>query len=110
VYIELTFHPHSRFVGIPDYGITLEAGSVTFEPVSIGRIPRFGPRVGGYPLPSTSSDGAFILPGGSQPLTGGTLVCRLPGARTDPQGRYDLVVLDRTRQLARVSLDLGRLR
>jgi hypothetical protein len=53
VYIELTFHPHNTFVGIPDYGITLEAGSVTFEPVSIGRIPRFGPRVGGYPLPST---------------------------------------------------------
>lgn len=110
VYIELTFHPHNTFIGIPVYGIKLEAGSVTVEPASIGRIPRFGPRVGGYPLPSTSSDGALVLPGGSQPLTGGTLVCRLPGGRTDPQGQYDLVVLDRTRQLVRVSLDLSRLR
>jgi hypothetical protein len=110
VYIELTFHPQNTFIGIPDYGITLEGGSATFEPVSIGRIPRFGPRVGGYPFQSTSLDGAVVLPGGSQPLTGGTLVYRLPVARMDPQGRYDLVVLDRARQLARVSLDLGRLR
>ena len=109
VYVELTFHPLNTLVGMPDYGVALTVRSVSIEPFGIERIPRFGPRVEGLPLPSTSS-GALILPRGSQPVTGGTLVARFAGARLEPGVVYDVLVLDGTKTLARAKLDLSGMR
>ena len=110
VYVELTFHPLNTMVGMPDYGVTLTARSVSVEPLGIERIPRSGPRVEGLQLPSTPSSGALIPPRGSQPVTGGTLVARFAGARLELGVVYDVLVLDGTKTLGRGKLDLSRMR
>ena len=72
-------------------------------------IPRFGPRMDSavpvYPYPNTLP----VAPG-SQPLTGGMIVARLDGRVLDPNGLYDLVVLERGNELARARVDFRALR
>jgi hypothetical protein len=121
VYVELTFHPLNTFVGVPDFGVTLtptRPGAQPVRPAALDRIPRLGPRVGGqpgsrpspYPIPPS-------LPGGGQPLSGGTLIAGFDGRSLDPKGLYDVTVTDpstpsgsRPKELASVRVDFSRLR
>jgi hypothetical protein len=108
LYVELTFHPLNTFVGVPAYEVVLTAGRTELPPARIERIPRFGPRVEGFPSP-VPQPGVTILPGGG-PLTGGTIAAHFPGSQLDPRGVYEAVVKDRQTVLARARIDLGRLR
>jgi hypothetical protein len=49
------------------------------------------------------------VPGG-QPLTGGTIVVRLDGRMVDPDGIYDVLIVDQGKELARARLDVRALR
>src|SRR6476660_919234 len=71
---ELTFHPLNNYVGVPDFTVSLiaAAGGVV-TPRNLDRIPRFGPRVSGMPLPYPYTGGTTGAPQGSQPLLGGSL-------------------------------------
>jgi hypothetical protein len=118
VIVELTFHPQNTFIGVPDYDVSLEPAGTgpALEPMTIGRLPRFGPRLAGMlPYPYNVGPPA---PGGSQPLLGGSLVATFDGHGLDPAGIYSVVINDNetsngkvTRKaLARARLDFGKLR
>ena len=114
VYVELTFHPLNTFVAVPEYGITLEpvspAGNAV-TPTAIDRVPRYGPRLDAtrYPFPYPTSLAPRVRQG-SEPLSGGTLIARVPGEDLNPKGQYSVVVRDGTKELGRVRVDLARLR
>lgn len=114
IFAELTFHPHNTFIGVPDYAIELQPISsrgTPVLPVSVDRLPRFGPRFDAkwYPFPYP-----YTLPqqplAGSQPLLGGTIIARLNGDMLNPKAAYDIVVKDGSRELARARVDFARLR
>jgi hypothetical protein len=109
VFVELTFHPLNVYVGVPPYVVALERQG---EPdrvtaLALQRIPRFGPRVGGAPLPSPA---APALPPGGQPLLGGTVIARFDGARLDPGATYDVMIEENGKTLARSAVNLASLR
>ena len=109
VYVELTFHPLNTYVGVPDYRVKLmsSAGTV-MEPLTSDRVPRFGPRLEGSPLPYPGP--SPTLAGRSLPMLGGTVVTMFDGSLGDPSGRYVATVSEVEKELARVNVDLGRLR
>jgi hypothetical protein len=114
VYVELTFHPHNTFIGVPEYTIELEPMTTrgpTVAPAEIERLPRFGARLddASYPFPYPYPVGPR-MPAGGEPLRGGTLIARFPGNRLDPNAGYTVIVRDGTRELARTRVDFGRLR
>jgi hypothetical protein len=109
VIVELTFHPLNTFVGIPPYTVTLLEGTNRIEPVALDRRPRFGARLEGLPSPLPTPAGALV-PSGSQPMLGGTLVARFAGDAIDVEAAMDLVVAESGQTLARTRIDLGRLR
>jgi hypothetical protein len=111
ILIEMTFHPLNVFVGVPAYDVELApASSATrIDPLQIGRIPRFGARVEGVPLPSAYPE-APRLPGGSQPLLGGTIVAGYRAGALNPNGVYEVVVSEKGKELARARVNLGSLR
>jgi hypothetical protein len=114
VYVELTFHPHNTFIGVPEYTIQLEpvtARGPAVLPEAIDRLPRFGPRVEAawYPFPYPHPGGVRARDG-SEPLLGGTLIARVPGDQLDPKAGYAVIVRDGATELARARVDLGRLR
>src|SRR4026209_1770745 len=52
VVVELTFHPLNNYVGVPAFTVSLvPPGGKPIEPRAISRVPRFGPRLSGMPLP-----------------------------------------------------------
>jgi len=110
VVAELTFHPLNTFIGVPGYTITLQPGNgPAIEPRQIARIPRFGPRLSGMPLPypyMTSPP----APNGSQPLLGGSIIATFDGQALDPRGSYGVVISDSGKELARARVDFGKLR
>lgn len=113
LHVELTFHPLNTFITVPGYLVSLSAGAAAappIQPLSIDRIPRFGPRLEGLPFPTTPSSGALILPGGSQPLMGATLIARFSDAALDARGVYEVRVLDGANVLGKAKIDFGRLR
>lgn len=115
VYVELTFHPHNTFVGVPDYAIELEPLSFrgpAVVPDAIDRLPRFGPRVDEpwYPFPYPYPMGPKVPSSGAEPLAGGTLVARFAGEALNPKAVYASVIRDGARVLARARIDLARLR
>jgi hypothetical protein len=115
LYGELTFHPLNTYVGVPDYGVTLKStrpGTAPIRPAAIDRIPRFGPRVEGQPLPyPLPYPIPPRVPSAGQPLSGGTLIAAFDGRQLDPKGLYDAVVSDeRDKELASVRIDLSRRR
>src|SRR2546430_6495807 len=66
--VELTFHPQNNFIGVPDFTVILvAAGGMPVEPRNISRIPRFGPRLAGVPLPHPHVTRPPAPPG-SQPV------------------------------------------
>ena len=108
VYVELTFHPLNTFVGVPDYAVVLRGidGAVV-TPRDIRRVPRFGPRLDGTPLPSAAAPPVVA---GSDPLTGGTIVAAFATTRVGQLGAYDIVVDDGGKELARQRVNFGELR
>ncbi len=112
VLVELTFHPQNTFVGVPAYQIRLlpaNAATRPVEPRDISYVPRFGPRMDSQSQPYPYPIAPPVGPGG-QPLTGGTIVVRLDGRAVDPNGTYELFVLDAGKELARARLDFRALR
>jgi hypothetical protein len=104
--IELTFHPQNTFIGVPPYQVRLlpaMAATVPAEPRDVSYVPRFGPRIQGLPPMTTP-------PVAGQPLIGGTIVVQLDGRAVDLNGLYDVIVLDGTKELARVRVDFRALR
>lgn len=109
VFIELTFHPLNTYVGVPAYVVTLtNAGSAErVHAVDMQRIPRFRPRLAGTPLPFPQTP---VLPSAGQPVLGGTLVAGFDSGRLNTGAVYDVVIEESGKELARASVDLGKLR
>lgn len=107
--VDFSLHPLNTFVGLPAYEVVLMKGSVRVVPVSLDRHPRFGARVEGLPPPIPIPAGQ-ISGGQSQPILGGTVTARFKGDDIDPERPMDLVVSESNKELARITIDLGRLR
>lgn len=110
--VELTFHPHNVFIGVPEYEVRIESpggADMPIRPKSIARFPRHGPRLEGFPLPYPVPLEAPSI-AGSQPMLGGTMAARFDVALVDARGRIDLVVAETKKELARARIDLGGLR
>jgi hypothetical protein len=114
VFVELTFHPHNTLIGVPDYGVELapaSAGGAALLPRAIERLPRFAPRLVSdrypFPYPYRSVPQASS---GSEPLQGGTLIAQFDASQMDTKAVYAVVVRDGRQELARVRVDLTRLR
>jgi len=106
--IEMSFHPLNTFVAVPLYQVQIVVpGGRRVEPKRIERFPRFGPRAEstGPALP-----GSLPQFGTGQPVVGGTMLAPLDGSAFDPNQRIDVVVLDGKTELAKVSIDLGKMR
>lgn len=114
IYVELTFHPHNTFIGVPGYTMELEPvtrGSMVM-PLELERLPRLGPRYDDtwYPFPYPRSSGSTAPLPASEPLLGGTLIGRFAGAQIEAQGAYTVVIRDGKKELGRGRIDLARLR
>jgi len=108
--IEMSFHPLNTFVGMPLYQVFITGPSGTRIPSrQIGRFPRFGPRADSHGPALPTPNGTPVL-GSGQPILGGTILAAFDGALLNTAGRQELVVLDGTTELARATLDLGRMR
>jgi len=108
VRVELSFHPLNTFVGVPEYQVALQRGSDTpRDPISIDRIPRFGPRVPGPTVPVPTGP---VLPSGSQPMLGGTLIAHFDMTGLAQAGAYDVVILDVAEKGTRPASELARAR
>ena len=111
VVVELTFHPLNNYVGVPAFTVSLvPQGGRPIEPRTISRVPRFGPRVSGMPLPYPYVTSSAAAPQGSQPLLGGSIVAAFDGTALDPRGTYVVVVRDSTKDVAKATADFARLR
>lgn len=107
VIVGLTFHPHNAYVGVPSYEVVLASGApqVPVPPVRIERVPRSGPRVQAGP---TSSP--YPGPWDGDAMLGGTVIASFDATRIDQRARYDVVVSERGKELARTTVDLASLR
>src|SRR5215468_8225788 len=110
VVVELTFHPLNNYVGVPAFTVSLvPSGGKVIEPRTISRIPRFGPRLSGMPLPYPYVANS-AAPQGSQPLLGGSIVAVFDGTALDARGTYLTVIRDSGKDVAKATVDLARLR
>lgn len=109
--VELTFHPLNTYVGVPAYMVTLRplVEGTAIEPRQVSRLPRFGPRMAGMPLPFPYVVGQPGT-GTSQPLLGGRLVADFDSRGLAPRGTYWVVIGDADKELARGRVDFGNLR
>ena len=110
VYVEMTFHPHNTFIGMPDYRIALGQDGNDVLPASIERIPRSGPRLEDVPSISLPVPGGVVTPKRSQPVTGGTLIAHFATGILDAQGIYEVRVLDGAKALGTARVDFSKLR
>jgi hypothetical protein len=106
--VEMTFHPLNTFVGVPAYQVTLEGGTGEVQPIRLDRFPRFGPRLTStgpvLPAPMDAASGR------GQPVVGGAMMASFEAGALDTKGRYDVVIRDGGVELARGTIDLGRVR
>src|SRR5262245_15102292 len=110
VVVELTFHPLNNYVGVPAFTVVLvPPGGKPIEPRTIGRMPRFGPRLSGRPLPYPYLTNS-AAPQGSQPLLGGSIIATFDGTALDARGTYLTVIRDSGKDVAKATVDLARLR
>lgn len=112
LFVEMTFHPLNTYLGVPSYDVALAgvgAAGPPIEPREIQRVPRYGARVEGLPLPSPLP-ATPLVPRGSEPLLGGTVIARYDGRLLNPTGVYDVVVSESRKELVRARVDLGNLR
>ncbi len=108
--IELTFHPLNTFVGVPAYDVLLNrAQDKPIRAQHINRYPRFGPRTE-VNAPALPNPNAAPLLGNGQPMLGGTMIAQFAADAIDPNGRYDIVIIDGGRELIRTGVDFGRMR
>jgi len=108
--VELTFHPLNNYVGVPPFTVSLlPPGGRAIEPRTISRVPRFGPRLSGMPLPYPYVANP-AAPQGSQPLLGGSVVATFDGTALDARGTYVIVVRDSGKDVAKATVDFARLR
>ena len=108
--VELTFHPLNNYVGVPAFTVSLlPPGGRAIEPRTISRVPRFGPRLSGMPLPYPYVANP-AAPQGSQPLLGGSIVATFDGTALDARGTYVVVVRDSGKDVAKAIVDFARLR
>ena len=110
VVVELTFHPLNNYVGVPAFTVSLvPPGGRPIEPRTIGRVPRFGPRLSGMSLPYPYVANS-TPPQGSQPLLGGSVVAAFDGTALDARGTYVVLIRDSGKDVAKATVDLARLR
>lgn len=110
LWVEFTFHPLNTYVGVPVYDIVLlDRRGSRMPALGLDRRPRHGARLEGTPLP-IPVPGGLRLPETSDPLVGGTIVARFNGRMLDPAAAYDVLVEEGEKELARVRVELGRLR
>ena len=108
--VELTFHPLNNYVGVPAFTVSLlPPGGRAIEPRTISRVPRFGPRLSGMPLPYPYVANP-AAPQGSQPLLGASIVATFDGTALDARGAYVIVVRDSGKDVAKATVDFARLR
>lgn len=108
---ELTFHPLNNYVGVPNFTVSLiSAAGVIVTPRNVERIPRFGPRLSGMPLPYPYVAGTTGAPQSSQPLLGGSLVATFDGTALDPRGAYVMLIRESEKDVAKAPVNFGRLR
>ncbi len=107
---ELTFHPMNNYIGVPNLAVTLvPPGEMPIEPMGSARIPRFGPRLSGSSLPYPYGTNP-PAPQGSQPLLGGTVLATFDGTTLDPRGTYVVLIRENGKDVAKATVDFGRLR
>ena len=105
--VELTFHPLNTYVGIPDYGVSLQTlDARVLRASGLQRVPRFTPRVNGASVPGAGPG----IGAGAQPLLGGTVLARFAPPDLDPQGTYDVVIEEGRKEVARGRVELATLR
>jgi hypothetical protein len=110
-HIELTFHPHNTFIGVPAYEVVVTDDRGAPVPVrSLERVPRFGPRLDPYPFPQLPSPGGVAPPKSSQPLSGGTIIVRVSGATLGNAQCVLTIITDAGFTLAQARIDLSRFR
>lgn len=108
--VELTFHPLNTYVAVPAYDVALAgATGPAVEPRTFSRTPRYGPRFEGPPL-VTPVPAFGTLPGSSQPILGGTVTARFDLGLVNETGVYEVRISEKETEIARVRLDLSRLR
>ena len=111
VFAEFTFHPLNTYIGVPDYAVSLlatgRASTPELPPRGLQRIPRYGARLQGAPLPFPI---APQPPRGSEPMLGGTVIATFNVNLIDPNGVYDVVVREAGNELARARVNLAALR
>jgi len=111
VFVEFTFHPLNTYIGVPDYEVSLMMGGRTpaleIPPRTIQRIPRYGRRLEGLPLPYPV---APPVPRGSEPMLGGTVLAKFDLKGLDPNGVYDVAVKEAGKEMARARIDFRALR
>jgi hypothetical protein len=109
--VELTFHPQNVFVGVPAYEVAIAPAppAERIPPTRVERIPRFGARIDAAALPGRPGTPPTPADGG-QPVTGGTLIAAFPLARLNPRGRYEIVVGEAGKELAKTRVDFAVLR
>jgi hypothetical protein len=108
--VELTFHPLNNFVGVPSYTVTLVGPQgANIQPLRVDRNPRFQARVK-TPTPELPLPGAAPILGKGDPVLGGTLAVPFNGSTLDPTGTYAVVIAEAGKELARVEMNLGKLR
>ena len=112
VIAELTFHPLNNYLGVPAFTLALVSSvGVNAAARTTDRIPRFGPRVAGMSLPYPYATGSPAAPGQrSQPLLGGMIVATFDGHALDPKGVYLVLVQEGGKDVAKASVNFGRLR
>lgn len=117
VIVELQFHPQNTYVGVPPIDVLIVPLDRPGTPTPLvaeatDRLPHFGRYWD--PPPMDSPWWPFPTPGlpvirGSEPLTGGWIEARFDAA-TFKTGRYDVLVKDGAKTLARATFDFGALR
>jgi hypothetical protein len=107
--VELTFHPLNTYVLVPAFEVWMVRGGMRVDPASLDRQPRYGARLEGLP-PTVSQPAAGIRPGATQPMLGATLLARFAPETIDAMGPSDLVISQEGKELARLRIDLGKLR
>ena len=112
LFVELTFHPHNTYLGVPPVDVALVAEGTTAPPIAprdLQRVARYGARVEGtpllYPFPLAAPP-----PAGSQPLLGGTVIAQFDASLLETTGVYQVVLSETAKELARGRLTLASMR
>ena len=116
IHAEFTFHPQNTFVLVPRYSVRwLTVAGTQIEPAFTDLSPRYFQKTGTASLPvppAVAGVGPPSLPGRSQPMLGATVVAFFDGAllQKPEDPARELVIQEAGQVLARLPIDLSRLR